>query len=147
MSTVEVTSDYDLLLDLVKTRASNVRSKSDPIPDESVEKILEVGRWARSGANGQPWEFVVVKNDATKQALFKAYVEENDTFIYWMEQQRDPKLRHLSFSDDGRRGRRTIAPHDRVRTSSRVDPPFSATAGGNGRPCRVRTRSAASKPT
>lgn len=97
MSIVDTASDYDLLLDLVKTRASIRALKSDPIPDESVQKILEVGRWAMSGANGQPWEFVVVKDPATKEALFRAYVEENENFIYWMEQQRDPKLRHPSF--------------------------------------------------
>ena len=97
MADVAVSTDYDLLLDLVRTRASIRQLKPDPIPDEAVEKILEVGRWAMSGANGQPWEFVVVKDPATKRRLFRAYMDENNDFIYWMEQQRDPKLRHPSF--------------------------------------------------
>ena len=49
-----VQQDYDLLLNLVKTRASVRKLKNDPIPDEYIEQILEVGRWAMSGANSQP---------------------------------------------------------------------------------------------
>src|SRR5262249_36112726 len=44
--------DYDTLLELVKSRASVRKLKPDPIPDEYVTQILEVGRWAMSGANG-----------------------------------------------------------------------------------------------
>jgi nitroreductase len=91
------TSEYELLLDLVKTRTSVRKLKPDPIPDEAVEKILEVGRWAMSGANAQPWEFVVVKDAETKKRLFRAYMDINNEFIYWMEQQRALKLRHPSF--------------------------------------------------
>src|SRR5258708_2900534 len=89
--------DYDVLLDLVKSRASVRKLKPDPIPDDYVTQILEVGRWAMSGANGQSWDFIVVKNPDTKKALFRAYIEENNDFIYWMEQQREFKLRHPSF--------------------------------------------------
>src|SRR2546429_6404640 len=89
--------DYEVLLDLVKSRASVRKLKPDPIPDDHVTRILEVGRWAMSGANGQPWDFVVVKDPETKNRLFRAYIEENNDFIYWMEQQRDFKLRHPSF--------------------------------------------------
>jgi len=89
--------DYDTLLELVRNRVSIRNLKPDPIPDDYVNKILEIGRWAMSGANGQPWEFVVVKDPKIKKELFRAYVEENNDFIYWMEQQRDMKLRHPSF--------------------------------------------------
>ena len=54
--------DYDTLLELVRNRISVRKLKPDPIPDEYVEKILEIGRWAMSGANGQPWEFIVVRD-------------------------------------------------------------------------------------
>ena len=97
MGVTERVSDYDLLLDLVTTRASIRKLKPDPIPDEDVTKILEVGRWAMSGANSQPWEFIVVKDPATKAELFRAYNEENQEFIYWMEQQRVFELRHPSY--------------------------------------------------
>ena len=44
-----ISGDYDVLLDLVKSRASVRKLKPDPIPDEYVTQILEVGRWAMSG--------------------------------------------------------------------------------------------------
>src|ERR1700733_7985694 len=78
------TGDYDTLLELVKTRVSVRNLKPDPIPDAYVTQILEVGRWAMSGANGQPWDFVVVTDPAIKKELFRVYTEENNDFIYWM---------------------------------------------------------------
>lgn len=89
----QTTPDYDLLLDLVKRRVSHRKLKPDPIPDEHIQKILEVGRWAMSGANSQPWEFIVVKDPQVKKDMFKAS-KENGDFGYWMEQQRLPELRH-----------------------------------------------------
>jgi nitroreductase len=59
--------------------------------------ILEAGRWAMSGANSQPWEYVVVKDAETKKALFKAYSDYISEYMYWMEQQRVFELRHPSF--------------------------------------------------
>lgn len=90
-------SEYDILIDLIRSRASVRKLKPDPIPDEKITQILEAGRWAMSGANGQPWDFIVVKDPKIKTELFRAYVEENNDFIYWMEQQREMKLRHPSF--------------------------------------------------
>jgi nitroreductase len=88
---------YDMLLKLVKTRMSVRKFRSDPIPDETVDKILEVARWAMSGANSQPWEFIVVTDPETKKQLRDAYSEHNTDFIFWMEQQREYKLRHPSY--------------------------------------------------
>ena len=90
-------SEYDILIDMIRNRASVRKLKPDPIPDEKITQILEAGRWAMSGANGQPWDFIVVKDPKIKKELFRAYVEENNDFIYWMEQQREMKLRHPSF--------------------------------------------------
>lgn len=47
---------------VVKKRRSIRSFKPDPIPEGAVEQILDAARWAISGANGQPWEFVVVTN-------------------------------------------------------------------------------------
>ena len=55
---------YEDLLDLVKKRRSIRRFKPDPVPEEVIEKIIEVARWAPSGFNMQPWEFVAV-NEAS----------------------------------------------------------------------------------
>lgn len=92
---------YDRLLELVKTRMSVRKFRSDPIPEDTIEKILEVARWAMSGANSQPWEFIVVTDADTKRRLRDAYSEYNTDFIFWMEQQREYKLRHPSYQVKG----------------------------------------------
>ncbi|MBW1996689.1 MAG: nitroreductase family protein [Deltaproteobacteria bacterium] len=61
--------DYDSLLELVKKRRSIRRFKPDPVPDEYIEKIIEVARWAPSGFNMQPWEFVVVKKPELRNKI------------------------------------------------------------------------------
>lgn len=59
------------LLRIIKGRRSIRRYKDQDVPDELIEKIIEAGRWAPSGDNGQPWRFVVVRNPETKKALGK----------------------------------------------------------------------------
>ena len=54
--------EYNELLELVKSRRSIKRFKPDPIPDEDIDNIIETARWAPSGFNMQPWEFVVVRD-------------------------------------------------------------------------------------
>ncbi|MBW1802488.1 MAG: nitroreductase family protein [Deltaproteobacteria bacterium] len=66
---MEVAMDYDSLLELVQKRRSIRRFKPDPIPDEYVDKIIEVARWAPSGFNMQPWEFVVVREAGLKEKI------------------------------------------------------------------------------
>ena len=61
--------EYEDLLELVKNRRSVRKFKPDPIPDGCVEKIIEVARWAPSGFNTQPWEFVVVKKKELKEKI------------------------------------------------------------------------------
>jgi nitroreductase len=84
--------DYDNLLELVKNRRSVHWFKSDPIPDEYIEKIIEVARWAPSGFHTQPWDFVVVRKKELKdiiaevlrrpgQAPGQAYFEAAPVFI------------------------------------------------------------------
>lgn len=65
-------SYYDTLLELAKKRRSVRRFKPDPIPDDYIEKIIEVARWAPSGFHTQPWEFVVVKNKDLKDKVADA---------------------------------------------------------------------------
>src|ERR671926_418393 len=93
----EITAGYDLLYDIIRRRSSIRKLKPDPIPDEYINKILEAGRWAMSGANSQPWEYIVVKDPQVKKDLFRCYTELNADFIYWMEQQRVFELRHPAY--------------------------------------------------
>jgi nitroreductase len=71
--------DYDSLLKLVKKRRSIRRFKPDPIPDEYIEKIIEVARWAPSGFNMQPWEFIVVKKPELRRKIVEFVTE------YWSQ--------------------------------------------------------------
>lgn len=89
--------EYETLLDLLRFRVSVRKLKPDPIPDEMIAMILEAGRWAMSGANGQPWDFIVIKDPQIKKDLFRAFAEDILDFNYWMEQQREPRLRHPSY--------------------------------------------------
>lgn len=81
--------DYDSLLELVKQRRSIHRFKPDPIPDADIEKILEVARWAPSGLNMQPWEFVVVKEPDLKGEIVKL-LEADYADSKKMEESRSP---------------------------------------------------------
>jgi nitroreductase len=74
--------DYEGLLEMVKNTRSIRRFKADPVPDEYIEKMIEAARWAPSGFNQQPWEFVVVRKPELRQKIagYTAY--------YW-EQSRE----------------------------------------------------------
>jgi len=41
----------------------------EPIPDDVVRDILEVGRWSASASNAQPAEVVVVRDQGIKQKM------------------------------------------------------------------------------
>lgn len=67
--------NYETLLELVKSRRSIHRYKPDPVPDECIRKIIEAARWAPSGANAQHWEFIVIKDPATRQRILEIFKE------------------------------------------------------------------------
>src|SRR5215213_7548158 len=47
-----------------------VRSfRSDPVPQEVLDDVLEVARWSGSAANQQPWEILVVRDRDTLRSL------------------------------------------------------------------------------
>ncbi len=82
----------DDFLNLVHTRRSIRRFKPDAVPQETLEKILEAGRWAMSGANAQPWEFVVVRDATTRAKLAESWFEPHKE-MYAIEQTRIRELR------------------------------------------------------
>lgn len=47
---------------LIKSRRSVRLYKKDEVPDEVIEKLIDLARWAPSGMNAQPWKFVVIKD-------------------------------------------------------------------------------------
>jgi 5,6-dimethylbenzimidazole synthase len=83
---------YSALLEIVKTRRSIHRFKPEPLRDELLDKLLEVARWAPSGMNLQPWEFVIVKEPDLKASIVQL-VEADYQVSRQMEQSRDPLYR------------------------------------------------------
>ncbi len=84
--------NYDSLLELVKTRRSIRKFRSDSIPDEYVDKIIEAARWAPSGANSQPWEFIVVKKQELRDRIVEL-IKEWSSLSHKTEVVREPELR------------------------------------------------------
>jgi nitroreductase len=60
---------YNSLLEVVKKTRSIRRFKSDPLPAEYIDKIIEMARYAPSGYNQQPWEFVIVRKLELRQKI------------------------------------------------------------------------------
>jgi nitroreductase len=81
--------NYDELLKLVQSRRSTRRFKPDPVPDEYIDKIIEVARWAPSGFNLQPWEFFVVKDPQLKDSIIQ-FCRESMENTGKMEATREP---------------------------------------------------------
>lgn len=88
--------NYESFLELVKKRRSIRKFKPEPIPDEYVDRIIEAARWAPSGANSQPWEFLVVKKQELKESIVRL-VEEDYALVHRMELTRDSQRRHPAY--------------------------------------------------
>ena len=56
-------------LDLLKSRRSIRIYQDKPVPQDLLLQILEAGRWAPSGANLQPWHFVLVSNQEMRKRI------------------------------------------------------------------------------
>jgi nitroreductase len=60
------------IFEAIKNRRSIRRYRTDPVPQELLQQVLESARVAPSAANRQAWKFVVVTDDALRQALVPA---------------------------------------------------------------------------
>lgn len=89
--------EMDDFLRLVRNRRCIRNFKPDPIPDQTVDRILEAARWAMSGANAQPWEFIVVKDGETKRKIGELYADYWRA-IYEIETSRVEGLKHQGFT-------------------------------------------------
>lgn len=50
-------------MDIAKGRRSIRKFTNEPIPQETLDYIMEAALWAPSGQNLQPWYFVVLRSD------------------------------------------------------------------------------------
>ncbi|TMA62065.1 MAG: hypothetical protein E6J73_10815 [Deltaproteobacteria bacterium] len=64
------------LLNVIRTRRSVRVYKGVKVSDRQLETILEAARWAPSGANTQPWEFVVTRDRKKMKRVREIYADE-----------------------------------------------------------------------
>ncbi len=70
-------SAYQALMEVVRERkTSRAFDPNFRIPEEHYDLILEAARHAPSGANAQPWHFIVVTEPETKEKLGEYFVIE-----------------------------------------------------------------------
>jgi nitroreductase len=81
--------DYEALLELAKARRTIRAIKPDPVPDELIDKALEVARWAPTGFNLQPTEFVVLTDVESRTAVKKIIDDWIDDDFYALEATRE----------------------------------------------------------
>lgn len=56
----------------IEKRRSIRKFKSEPVPDEYINELLDAARLAPSGCNAQPWRFRIVKEKEQKLQLAEA---------------------------------------------------------------------------
>jgi 5,6-dimethylbenzimidazole synthase len=68
---------YDALMDVVRNRITTRAFEPEfVVPREHFELIVDAARHAPSGANAQPWHFIVVEDGETKRRISEYFVEE-----------------------------------------------------------------------
>lgn len=50
--------------------------RTKDVPDETVEKIIDMARLSPSGGNGQPWEFIVIRDAEIKNKIGELYMRQ-----------------------------------------------------------------------
>ena len=68
---------YDALMEVVRGRMTSRQFRPDvAVPRQHIEMVLEAARHAPSGANAQPWHYLVVTDPAVKKKIADYFVDE-----------------------------------------------------------------------
>ncbi len=71
------TERYDALMQVIRNRVTVRRfDAAYTVPDDHYRMILEAARHGPSGANAQPWQFIIVRDQAIKDAITEYFVAE-----------------------------------------------------------------------
>lgn len=91
------------ILELVKTRRTIKKFKTDPISEDIMNMILESAIWAPSHANSQPWEFIVLGKETMQKLVtpFQQILERGPLANPNMPEARKQELREFA-KDFGR---------------------------------------------
>jgi nitroreductase len=63
------------IFEAINTQRAMRRLKPDPVPDELIWKLLDAAVKAPSGANRQPWNFIVIRDPQTKAKIAEWYLD------------------------------------------------------------------------
>ena len=70
-------ASYDRLMDVIRNRVTVRKFDTEyTVPEDHYEMILEAARHSPSGANAQPWHFIIVREQETKQKITDYFVAE-----------------------------------------------------------------------
>jgi len=86
--------DTENLLEIIRHRRSVRVYKTGKVTDQQLNLILEAARWAPSGANTQPWEFVVTRDRKKMKRVREIYSNE------WRVRKREDPLHYKGLKKD-----------------------------------------------
>ena len=82
------------LLNIIHHRRSVRVYKTGKVSDQQLETILEAARWAPSGANTQPWEFIITRDRGKMKRVREIYSKE------WNDRKREDPLHYKGIKKD-----------------------------------------------
>jgi 5,6-dimethylbenzimidazole synthase len=82
------------LLNIIQRRRSVRVYKTGKVTDRQLNLILEAARWAPSGANTQPWEFVVTRDRKKMQQVREIYSKE------WRDRKKEDPVHYKGLKKD-----------------------------------------------
>jgi len=74
---------------VIKERRSIRKWQDKPVPEELLQKAIELGSWAPSGGGRQPYHFYLVTNTEKIAALAQAVQDKADLIASWQESHDD----------------------------------------------------------
>ncbi|MBM6549618.1 5,6-dimethylbenzimidazole synthase [Marinomonas ostreistagni] len=66
-----------------------------PIPDDVIQRILSAAHHAPSVGFMQPWDFIVIKSDHTKEQIKQGFLAANEKSAKMFDEQREQHYRQL----------------------------------------------------
>jgi FMN reductase (NADPH) len=82
------------LLSIIQRRRSVRVYKRGKVSDQQLARILEAARWAPSGANTQPWEFVITRDRKKMKRVREIYDNE------WKQRKREDPVNYKGLKKD-----------------------------------------------
>jgi nitroreductase len=86
--------DTEKLSTVIRRRRSVRVYKGGKVSDTQLQEILDAARWAPSGANTQPWEFVITRDRKKMKRVREIYANE------WKERKREDPVHYKGLKKD-----------------------------------------------